>query len=82
MTQTINGIMIDDIIKNDIQKLTKYDPYFTTYDLFCILEMYLLPSQIMKLLDIGRNSYYKYKKEKVYKLVDRKLYDFYLSLDF
>lgn len=82
MTQTINGIIIDDIIKNDIYKLAKYDPKFTTYNLFCVLEMYLSPCQIMKLLGIGRNSYYRYKKEKVYKFVDRKLYEFYLSLDF
>lgn len=82
MTQTINEIVINDIIKNDINKLVIDKPFFTTYDLLCVLEKYLLPCQIMKLLDIGRTSYYRFKKERSLQFVDRKLYDFYLSLDF
>lgn len=76
----VNNIEINDIIINDIKKLVKNKEYFTTYDIFKILEFYLYQKQIFKLLDISKASYYKYKRTKRNKFIDRKLYNLYLLI--
>lgn len=75
----INNIKVGDIIINEIKKEIKEKGYhFSTYDIFKILDNYLYQNEILQLLDISQATYYKYKKEKKNKYVDRKLYQFYL----
>ena len=76
----INNIYINDIIINEIKKLVKNKKYFTTHDIFIILEYFLYQKQISQLLDISKASYYKYKREKKNKFIDRKLYNLYLLI--
>ena len=76
----INNIEISDIILNEIKKLVKNKDYFTTYDIFIILEYFLYQKDISQLLDISKASFYKYKREKKNKFIDRKLYNLYLII--
>ena len=76
----INNIEISDIILNEIKKLVKNKDYFTTYDIFITLEYFLYQKQISQLLDISKASYYKYKRERKNKFIDRKLYNLYLII--
>ena len=76
----VNGIEINDIIINEIRKLKDKGYYFTTYNIFEILEQFLYQEQILRLLDISLSSYYKYKREKKNKFIDRKLYNLYLII--
>lgn len=76
----INGIQISDIILNEIKKLVKNKKYFTTHDIFIVLEYFLCQKDISQLLDISKASYYKYKREKKNKFIDRKLYNLYLII--
>ena len=77
----VNNIEISDIIINEIKKVAKDKGYhFTTYDIFKVLEQYLYNKQILQLLDISQSSYYKYKREKKNKFIDRKLYNLYLLI--
>lgn len=77
----VNNIKIGDIIINEIKKEIKEKGcYFTTYDIFKILDNYLHRNQIFQLLDISHSSYYKYKNEKKNKYVDKKLYNLYLII--
>lgn len=76
----INHIEISDIIINEIKKLKDKGYYLTTYDVFTILEQYLYQNQILQLLNISLSSYYKYKRERKNKFIDRKLYKFYLLI--
>ena len=61
----VNNIEISDIILNDI---------------FIILEYFLYQKDISQLLDISKASFYKYKREKKNKFIDRKLYNLYLII--
>jgi len=76
----INNIKIGDIIINEINQLKDKGYFFTTYELFKILDNYLYQNEILQLLNISQATYYKYKKEKKGKYVDRKLYQFYLLI--
>lgn len=76
----INHIEITDIIINEIKKLKDKGYYLTTYDIFQVLEQYLYQKQILQLLNISQSSYYKYKREKKNKFIDRKLYRLYLII--
>jgi hypothetical protein len=76
----VNNIEISDIILNEIKKLVKNKDYFTTYDIFIILEYFLYQKDISQLLDISKASFYKYKREKKNKFIDRKLYNLYLII--
>lgn len=76
----INNIEISDIIINEVKKLIKNKKYFTTHDIFIILEYFLCQRDISQLLDISKASYYKYKREKKNKFIDRKLYNLYLII--
>lgn len=77
----VNNIKLGDIIINEIKKEIKEKGcYFTTYDIFKILDNYLHRNQIFKLLGISHSSYYKYKNEKKNKYVDKKLYNLYLII--
>lgn len=76
----INNIKIGDIIIRDIEKLIKENIFFTTYDIFKILDNYLYQKQMLQLLSISQSTYYKYKRERKNKFVDRKLYEFYLLI--
>ena len=82
LDQEFNGIIINDIIKKDIREVVDYKPAYTTYDILNVLERYLQPNQVMDLLDIGRTSYYKFKREKKLKYIDRKIYALILSLEY
>jgi len=82
MEQTINGIVINDIIKNDIITLINEKPCFSTHDIVKVLEKYLLPYDVMQLLEVGRTSYYRFKRERSLKFVDRKVYDLYRTLEY
>ena len=74
----INNVKISDIIINEVRKLKDKGYYFTTYDIFKILEQFLYHKQILQLLDISQSSFYKYKREKKNKFIDRKLYNLYV----
>ena len=76
----INNIKIGDIIVNEINQLKDKGYFFTTYDIFVILEQFLYLNQILQLLDISLSSYYKYKRERKNKFIDRKLYNLYLII--
>ena len=76
----INNIYINDIIINEVKKLVKNKKYFTTHDIFIILEYFLYQKDISQLLDISKASYYKYKRTKRNKFIDRKLYNLYLII--
>lgn len=77
----VNNIKLGDIIINEIKKnATEKGCYFTTYDIFEILDRYLYRKQIFQLLNISHSSYYKYKNEKRDKYVDKKLYNLYLLI--
>lgn len=76
----INHIEISDIIINEIKKLKDKGYYLTTYDVFKILEQYLYQKQILQLLKISQSSYYKYKRERKNKFIDRKLYNLYIII--
>ena len=77
----INNIKIGDIIINEIKKeIQEKGCYFTTYDIFKILDNYLHRNQIFQLLNISHSSYYKYKNEKKGKYIDKKLYNLYLII--
>ena len=76
----INNVYINDIIINEVKKLVKNKDYFTTYDIFIILEYFLYQKDISQLLDISKASYYKYKRTKRNKFIDRKLYNLYLII--
>lgn len=76
----INDVKINDIIINEVKKLVKNKEYFTTYDIFKVLEHFLYQEQILQILDISKSSYYKYKREKKNKFIDRKLYNLYLII--
>ena len=76
----INNVEISDIIINEVKKLKDKGYYLTTYDVFTILEQYLYQKQILQLLKISQSSFYKYKREKRNKFIDRKLYNLYLIL--
>ena len=76
----INNIKIGDIIINEINQLKDKGYFFTTYELFKILDNYLYQNEILQLLSISQATYYKYKKEKKGKYVDRKLYTLYLII--
>jgi hypothetical protein len=76
----INNVYINDIIINEVKKLVKNKKYFTTHDIFIILEYFLYQKDISQLLDISKASYYKYKREKKNKFIDRKLYNLYLII--
>lgn len=76
----INNIEIGDIIINEIKKLKDKGYYLTTYEVFKVLEQYLYQKQILQLLKISQSSYYKYKREKKNKFIDRKLYRLYLII--
>ena len=76
----INNIKIGDIIINEINQLKDKGYFFTTYELFKILDNYLYQNEIFQLLNISQATYYKYKKEKKSKYVDRKLYSLYLII--
>ena len=60
----INNIKIGDIIINEIKQLKDKGCFFTTYELFKILDNYLYQKEIFQLLNISQATYYKYKKEK------------------
>lgn len=76
----INNVKIGDIIIRDIKKLIKENKFFTTYDIFQILDNYLYQKQMFQLLNISQSTYYKYKRERKNKFVDRKLYEFYMLI--
>ena len=76
----VNNIEISYIIINEIKKLVKNKDYFTTYDIFITLEYFLYQKDISQLLDISKASYYKYKRIKRNKFIDRKLYNLYLII--
>src|SRR5690606_6269803 len=76
----INNVEISDIIINEVKKLKNKGYFFTTYDIFKILEQFLYHYQILQLLDISQSSFYKYKREKKNKFIDRKLYNLYLII--
>src|SRR5690606_36958393 len=76
----INNVKIGDIIIRDIKKLIEENMFFTTYDIFKILDNYLYQKQMFQLLNISQSTYYKYKRERKNKFVDRKLYEFYLLI--
>lgn len=76
----INNIEINDIIINEIKNLKDKGYYFTTYNIFEILEQFLYQEQILQLLNISQSSFYKYKRERKNKFIDRKLYEFYLLI--
>ena len=76
----VNNIKLGDIIINEVKKLVINKEYFTTYDIFEILDNYLHRNQIFQLLGISHSSYYKYKNEKKNKYVDKKLYNLYLLI--
>lgn len=76
----VNDIEISFLIINEIKKLIKNKECFTTYDIFLILEHYLYQQQILQLLKISKASFYKYKREKKNKFIDRKLYNLYLII--
>ena len=76
----INNVEISDIIINEVKKLKDKGYFFTTYDIFVILEQFLYHNQILQLLDISLSSYYKYKRERKNKFIDRKLYNLYLII--
>ncbi len=68
--------MITDLIKNEILETDN----ITLKDVFDILEKYLHYTDIMELLDIGKGSFYKYKKTGQSKYVEKKLHNFYYLL--
>ena len=76
----INNVEINEIIISEIKKLVKSKEYFSTYDVFKVLEFYLYQNQIFKLLEISKSSYYKYKRTKRNRFIDRKLYNLYLII--
>ena len=76
----INNVEISDIIINEVKKLKDKGYFFTTYDIFVILEQFLYQEQILQLLNISQSSFYKYKRERKNKFIDRKLYEFYLLI--
>lgn len=47
-----------------------------------VLEKYLHADEIIKILDIGKTTYYNYKRTGSTKYVDRKLYKFYQSIKY
>ncbi len=69
--------MITDLIKNEILDHEN----ISLREVFNILEKYLHYTEIMTLLDIGKGSFYKYKKTGQSKYVERKLYNFYYLLN-
>jgi hypothetical protein len=72
-------IRVHDPLTKAIDELVKA-PGFKWYSLFELLEHYYTPDSLMKLLHIGRTSYYNYKKTKESKNVERKLFDYYNTL--
>ena len=69
--------MLTDLIKNEILE----NENITLKEVFDILEKYLHYTDIMLLLDIGKGSYYKYKKTGQSKYVEKKLHKFYYLLN-
>lgn len=77
----VNNIEINEIIINEIKRVAKDKGYhFSTYDIFKILEQFLYQKQLLQLLNISQSSFYKYKREKKNKFIDRKLYRLYLII--